>query len=363
MVWNWQLSSWPNFTYNLTLLESLEREFLQGAGGVFAIWKSFASEEKKQFIVEVLSTEGVTSSKIEGEILERDSLQSSLRKHFRLKVDEKRATQKEAAMASLLCKVHETYSSPLTHEMLHDWHHVLMDGSDYLEDVGRYRSHPEPMQIVSGRYDDSKVYFEAPPSSSLEEEMTGFINWFNDRENAPFVLVKAAITHVYFESIHPFIDGNGRLGRALVEKVISQYLGHPSLISVSMQIEKRRKEYYAALGSCNRNLDISRWISFFAEVLLQAQKESEQLLSFLLAKSRIMNSLIGKINHRQEKVLLRVFSEGTKGFAGGLSAENYISITKTSRASATRDLVDLVKKGVLSKTGERKSTRYWLILN
>lgn len=139
-------------------------------------------------------------------------------------------------------------------------------------------------------------------------------------------------------------NGNGRIGRALVEKILSQESGAPLLIAVSRVLEKRKKEYYAALERCNSCLDAQHFVEFFAEVILQAQKESLQLLVFLIKKSQMLLMLTGGLNPRQEKALLRMFAEGPNGFIGGLSAENYISITKTSRATATRDLADLVKK-------------------
>ncbi|MDB2613847.1 Fic family protein [Chlamydiales bacterium] len=186
------------------------------------------------------------------------------------------------------------------------------------------------------------------------------INFFNDKKNEHSVLVRAAVAHVYFESIHPFEDGNGRIGRALVEKVLSQELGKPTLLALSQTIVRRKKEYYAALGACNKTLDIRGWITLFAEVIVESQKESLSLIYFILNKSKLMHDLAGKINQRQERVLLRIFAEGIMGFSGGLSAENYIAITKTSRATATRDLADLVKKGALYKTGELRHTRYWI---
>ena len=151
--------------------------------------------------------------------------------------------------------------------------------------------------------------------------MSRFIQWFNDSRGES-ILVRAAITHVFFESIHPFEDGNGRIGRALVEKALSQSLGHPTLVAVSQGIIRRKKEYYEALGFCNRTLEINAWIQFFSEVILQSQEESVSLIRFLAEKSRLMSELKGQLNERQEKVLLRMFAEGLKGFSGGLNAEN-----------------------------------------
>ena len=172
----------------------------------------------------------------------------------------------------------------------------------------------------------------------------------------------AAIAHIYFESIHPFEDGNGRIGRILVEKILSQGVGQPLLIAVSKVLEKKKKEYYLELGKCNQALEVQDWVEFFSKAILQAQEESINLLFFLIKKSKLFSTLAGQINARQEKALLRMFAEGPDGFQGGLSAENYISITKTSRATATRDLTDLLDKGAFIKTGELRHTRYRLNL-
>jgi len=359
MSWNWQLPKWPQFTYEASSLVALEKTFLQEAGGTFAVLRHLDEEKRREFVVELLCTEGLKSAEIEGEILERESLQFSIRRHFGLLSDGKRKSPKEQGMADLICKVYDTYDQPLTHEMLYEWHNVLIESSS-VEDRGQYRTHSEPMQIVSRRYDRHELYFEAPPSSDVHKEMTAFIKWFNSSKGKGSVLARAAVSHVYFESIHPFEDGNGRIGRALVEKVLSQGLGRPTLVAVSQGITRRKKEYYSALSSCNTTLDIGKWVAFFSEVIVQSQAEALSLVHFLVAKAKLMNALSGRINGRQEKVLLRMFAEGPKGFSGGLSAENYISITKTSRATATRDLADLVTRGALCKTGQLRHTRYWL---
>lgn len=359
-LWNWQLPGWPNFNYDSDLISKRERQFLLGVGSSFAFLKSISEEEHHHFIVEILSQEGEKSSKIEGEILDRESLQSSIKRQFGFHTDLKGKDKKESGMAELLHSVYETFDKTLTHEMLWKWHTMLFQDTSHIDDCGKYRTHVEPMQIVSSRYDSPKVYFEAPPSENIHQEMTRFVDWFNSTEGSQPILERAAIAHVYFESIHPFEDGNGRIGRILVEKTLSQGVGNPLLIAVSKEIEKRRNEYYAALEICNRTLEVNHWVEFFADVIIVAQEESMILLRFLIKKSKMLTTLSGIINPRQEKVLLRIFAEGPNGFKGGLSAENYIAITKTSRATATRDLADLVQKGALVKTGDLRHTRYWL---
>jgi len=363
MPWNWELPDWPNFTCDLHQIAEREKQFLLRVGSSLATFKHIEIQECQQYIVEMLSIEGIESSKIEGEILDRKSLQSSIKRHFGIQTDVTKESKKEAGIAMLLCSVYESFDKPLTSEMIFKWHSTLFKEDSHIDDSGKYRTHKEPMQIVSSRYGAERVFFEAPPSERITEEMKRFIKWFNSSKESGSILGRAAIAHVYFESIHPFEDGNGRIGRALVEKILSQGVDRPVVIAISKVLEKRKKEYYAALEKCNKVLDIGHWVSFFSDVIIQAQKESMELLYFIIDKARMLSSLQEQINPRQEKVLLRMFSEGLSGFQGGLSAENYISITKTSRATATRDLAELVEKSALIKTGELRHTRYWLNLN
>ncbi len=358
MTWNWQLPDWPNFTYEVKIIADMERQFLLQVAPN-SLLKNHHPQTYSQFMVDVLSQEGMESAKIEGELLCRESLQSSIKKHFGLKTHAKEKA-KETGMAEALCDVYESFAMPLSHEMLWKWHFLLFKNETNEIELGKYRSHVEPMQIVSHRYGDPKVFFEAPPSERVFGEMQRFIDWFNTKESLTVVLEKAAVAHLYFENIHPFEDGNGRIGRLLIEKVLSQGIGQPILIAVSKILEKRKKEYYAALECCNKTLQVDSWLLFFAEVVLQAEKDAEELLNHLIHKMKLMTMLKGTINERQEKVLLKMFQSGPEGFVGGLSAEKYIAITKASRATATRDLAELVSLQALTKTGELRHTRYWL---
>lgn len=362
MPWNWELSSWPEFAYNPKGIFPLEKEFLLKAGQELAFMEGLDKKDSDQFRVEILTEEGLESSAIEGEILDRESLQSSIKKQFGIKENYRKQGDKEHRMAQLTLDMYQTFSEPLSHEMLWRWHKILFDGQTHITDRGSYRTHPEPMQIISNHYDNPHVFFEAPPSNRVLQEMGAFIQWFNDSKNMMPVLGRVSLAHLYFENIHPFEDGNGRIGRILVEKALSEGIDRPVLLAVSKILEKEKKEYYRQLEKCNRSLDADEWVLFFSEVVLQAQIQSLELLHFLLAKSKMMLHLSGKINDRQEKVLLRIFREGPAGFSGGLSAENYRAIAKTTRPTATRDLADLVEKGGLRKTGELRYTRYWLNL-
>lgn len=233
--------------------------------------------------------------------------------------------------------------------------------------IGCWRTHAEPMQVVSGHAGKQKVHFEMPPSAQVPAEMRQFIQWFNrtapDGESpilqAP---VRAAIAHLYFESIHPFEDGNGRIGRAVAEKSLSQSVGRPVLLSLSKTIEAAKQEYYTALQKAQRSLDITPWINYFVNVVLEAQTEAEQRLLFTLKKTKFFDAHRHSLTERQRKALDRMFEEGPAGFEGGMNAGKYAGITKTSKATATRDLQHLTAIGALRPSGGGRSTNYQLNL-
>jgi len=218
--------------------------------------------------------------------------------------------------------------------------------------------------VLSGAIHQPKVHFEAPPSSRVPEEMQRFCAWFNDttpdgKQPLP-ALTRAGIAHLYFECIHPFEDGNGRIGRAIAEKALAQGTGEPSLTALSLMIQRKRSEYYDQLEAANKTLDVNDWLNWFADTVLAAQDYTLHWLDFLLAKTKLLDRLRGQINERQEKALLRMMREGPEGFRGGLSAGNYSSITGAPAATARRDLAHLVELGALMRTGRLKGTRYWL---
>ena len=173
-------------------------------------------------------------------------------------------------------------------------------------------------------------------------------------------LTRAGVAHLYFQSIHPFEDGNGRIGRAIAEKALAQSLGQPTLTALAATILARRKDYYEALEAANKENEITRWLMWFAGVAIEAQHRTIALVEFLIGKTKLLDRLKGQLNARQEKALLRMFREGPDGFKGGLSAGKYSTITGSSPATTTRDLADLVAKGALVREGERRYARYRL---
>ncbi|MUO80329.1 DUF4172 domain-containing protein [Agrobacterium vitis] len=366
MQWNWQRPDWPNFSYDIENMALLEQRFLQSSGEVIGAVRHFSDDDSNQLRIELLSDEAIKTSEIEGEFLDRASVQSSLRRQFGLNTDNRPVRPQERGIAEMMADVYKNWSGPLQHEDLFQWHSMLMAGNRYIETIGAYRRHTDAMQIVSGRLDKPIIHFEAPPSRQVAAEMTLFIDWFN--RSGPggatplSALTRAAIGHLYFESIHPFEDGNGRIGRALAEKSLAQNIGQPSLISLAFTIERDRKAYYCELESHQRKLDINGWLLYFSQTVLKAQQATIDRIAFFIQKAKFYDRFRDRFNERQEKVIARIFREGIAGFKGGLSAENYISITATSRATATRDLQHLVEIGAFTRTGERRHTRYTLQL-
>jgi len=361
MQWNWQQQDWPNFTYDASALEAAEATFLRESGVISGAYRHLRDDDKDQLKVDLISTEAFKTSEIEGELLDRESLQSSIRRQFGLQTDNRRVPPGEEGIAEMMVSLYRTFDATLTHDTLFDWHRMLTNGRRDLTDIGRYRTHEDAMQVLSGAIHQPKVHFEAPPSIQMATQMDAFLEWFNGSRQLP-ALARAGIAHLYFVCIHPFEDGNGRIGRAIAEKAMAQGIGQPSLIALADQIEKQRNDYYDALEAANKQNEITDWLRYFADVILQAQKSTESRIQFLIAKTKLYDRLRDKLNPRQAKTLERMFRAGPEGFTGGLSAENYIAITKTSRATATRDLSELVDRGALTKTGQLKGTRYWLQL-
>ncbi len=190
--------------------------------------------------------------------------------------------------------------------------------------------------------------------------MAGFLNWFNGTERTLPPLTRAGLAHLYFVSIHPFEDGNGRVSRAVAEKALLQGVGQPMLLALSPTLLARRKNYYEALEAANKSNEVTDWLVWFAGITLEAQHHTLAQVKSLLDKAKFFDKYRGTLNARQDKALLRMFREGLGSFTGSLSASKYTSITRAASATATRDLGVLVEKGALTATGELRGRRYHL---
>lgn len=366
MHYNWQLPNWANFTYDDAVLDSLIINFALETGEMKGLADSFPEPVRQEAMLEFMISEAVKTSEIEGEFFSRQDVMSSIKKQLGM-TDElpKIRDKKSQGIAALMIAVQQSYKDEFSEMLLKNWHHLLMQNVPYIK-AGEYRTGKEPMQIVSGALGREVVHFEAPPSELIPQEMENFVQWYNNFKvstaDVKNILVKTALSHLYFESIHPFEDGNGRIGRAISQKCLSESFGMPFLISLSGTIEKDKRQYYNALKSAQRTLEITDWIFYFSSVLLEAQKQAKQTILLTLNKSKFLDRHKPQMNERQTKAIMKMFEFGTRGFEGGLTAKKYVSITKVSRATATRDLQDLTVKGILLQQGEGRNVRYQLNL-
>lgn len=363
--WNWQLKKWPEFSYDKNILLDMETQFIKSTSVTFGAFKHIKAEDKDQILVDILSDEALKTSAIEGEYLDRDSIQESIKKNLGMFANGRKVPPAEYGISEMMVNLYKTYDQPLSHEQLFDWHKMLTNGRRDILDIGCYRTHKDPMQVVSGRLDRPKVHYEAPPSKKMKSEMDGFIKWFNEVHrptNNLGILTRSGLAHFYFISIHPFEDGNGRIGRAIAEKSIALSLQRPALITLSQTIEANKKEYYKAIETHNETLELTDWLLYFGTTALSAQENTLKIIEFLISKAKFFDRYANSLNERQVKVIRRIFNAGHEGFIGGLSAENYTRIVQTSASTATRDLNDLVNKKIVLKTGNLKGTRYWLNL-
>jgi len=364
MIYNWQQRYWPNFTYDLSGLEDAFFLFAEKTGHIGGILKALPEAVQMEAIIEIMVAEAIKTSEIEGEYFSRKDVMSSIRNNLGLnKIKDPVLDKKAAGVSELMIDVRNTFRDTMTMETLFAWHKMLLGESAQIK-VGEWRNHPEPMQIVSGAIGKEKIHFEAPPSERVPAEMEKFIRWFNitgpdAEQEIKKTLVRSAIAHLYFESIHPFEDGNGRIGRAIAEKALSQGIGYPIFLSLSRTIEAHKKDYYNALEAAQKTNEITAWIRYFVGTTLEAQRLAEDQINFILKKTRFFDRFKNQFNERQLKVISRVLEEGPTGFEGGINAGKYGSLTRVSKATATRDLQDLLEKGALVLSGPGgRSTRY-----
>lgn len=365
MTYNWQQPDWPNFRYTLHEIEDVLFDFAEQTGHVSGVLNTLPEDVQVEAITDTLVAEAIKTSEIEGEFLIRHDVISSTRNNLGLnKTPEAVKDKKSQGAGELMVDVRNTYADPLTKEKLFTWHKMLMADSQQIK-AGAWRKHKDPMQISSGALGKEKVHFEAPPSASVPDEMKKFIKWFNETspgekneiKRAP---VRSAIAHLYFESIHPFEDGNGRMGRAIAEKALSQTMRRPVLLSLSRAIEAKKKLYYNDLEQAQRSNEITSWIKYFVNTILEAQIEEKKFIDFILKKSKFFDRFKLLLNERQLKVVRWMLDAGPGGFEGGMSAKKYTAITKSSKATATRDLQDLLELEVLKVEGGGRSTNYIL---
>lgn len=362
-MYNWEHENWANFLYNEDVISGFAMQFAKLTGMALGVFNTLDSNKQQNEIIGLMISEALKTSAIEGEMLSREDLMSSIRMHLGLYLTVKNVKNKRAEnIALLMIEVRNNFAEKLSEKTIKEWHKILFSGSKYIN-AGKYRKGTEAMQIISGTYGREIVHYQAPPSERVPQEMKQFVKWYNAFQtngNIQKAIIKTAISHLYFESIHPFEDGNGRIGRALIEKCLAETLNRQIILSISTAIESEKKKYYTELNRASKTLEIDNWLVYFAKLLITAQQNAIDVINLSIKKTRFFDTYEKELNKRQVKVLKKMFDKNADKFEGGMTVRKYISIAKTSKATATRDLQELTRLEILIQQGRGRSTFYIL---
>jgi len=360
----WQIDSWPELNWQSEALLQPLGAARRAQGKLLGFAEFFSLESQ----VDVLVEEAVTTAAIEGEKLDRDAVRSSVARRLGLPSAGLPPAQRHVdGLVEMLVDATRNHREQLTPARLKAWHAALFpSGYSGISKIisGDWRGGTEPMQVVSGPLGKEELHYEAPPGEYVEGMVEDFLNWFQSSKEIMDGLVRAAVAHLWFVTIHPFQDGNGRIARTLADMALAQDEDSDRrLYSMSSQIEAERSTYYDVLERTQKgNGDITEWIIWFLECLQRAILRSEEEVRKALLKASMWQDLahLG-LNERQRKVIDRLFEAGPNGFEGGLTNRKYVGMTRTSRETAKRDMADLVAKGILVRNpGGGRSANYRL---
>ena len=370
--WIWQLPEWPALTFDAQQVQGLLAAARRAQGVLLGKAEAIGLEGLQPHIRDSLTQEALTTSAIEGEKLDPESVRSSVAR--RLGLDTSGAPVREGrrnieGLIDVLQDATLNTDSPLTLERLCSWHGALFPtGFSGMQriDVGALRS--VPMEIVSGPIGQSKVHYAAPPAESLTSQVDAFLTWFNQTQPKVGLqpmdgLVRAAVSHLWFETLHPFDDGNGLIGRAILQLALGQDMGQPGrIVTLSRQIESCKDRYYTELERAQRgkNMDVTAWVEWMLEQVCLASEFANRNIDSAIQRIRFqaqMSTL--SLNERQQKTMKKLLDAGPKGYEGGMTTRKHERISQTSTPTAARDLIDLERLGLLTRYGDGRSTRYY----
>jgi Fic family protein len=347
-----QQDGWPDFQWNNDEIVILLSEARNLQGRLIGKMESLGFELRNEALLDTLTLDVVKSSEIEGEFLNPEQVRSSIARRLGMEIAGSVESDRNIdGIVEMMLDATQNCFKPLTSERLFDWHAALFPAGRsgmYTITVANWRKDETgPMQVVSGALGKEKVHFQAPDSSLIEKEMTLFLDWFNNSLKTDLV-IKAAIAHLWFVTIHPFDDGNGRITRALTDMLLAQSdKSNQRFNSMSAQIRIERKEYYEILEKTQKgNLDITEWIKWFLNCLIKSLKSTDSVLVRVLFKANFWTKHSKTlINERQRKLLNMVLD----GFDGKLTSSKWAKIAKCSKDTAIRDINDLIDKNILQK--------------
>lgn len=366
MAYIHELPDWPNFQWSS---EELSRQLAQvryKQGHLLGRMERLGFNLKAEATLQSLTEDVVKSSEIEGEILDRDQVRSSIARRLGLDIGALTPADRNVeGVVEMMLDATQKYDQPLTAERLFDWHAALFPTgrSGMLKIVvGGWRTERSgAMQVVSGPAGYERVHFEAPTAKRVADEMSAFLGWFNSIQELDPV-IKAAVAHLWFVTVHPFEDGNGRIARAIADLALARSeQSAERFYSMSAQTRKERSAYYAVLEKTQRaTLDITDWLEWFLGCLDRAVDGAETILGDVLRKADFWERHAAAVlSERQRLVLNRLLD----GFEGKLTSSKWAKITKVSQATAARDIEDLIERGLLQKDAAGgRSTSYSLVV-
>ena len=363
-MYTYELQDWPLFRWDTDRLAEPLASVRHRQGRLIGRMESLGFKLRQEAVLRTLTEDVLKSSEIEGEKLEADQVRSSIARRLGMDIGAlKSADRHVEGVVEMMLDASGHYDQPLTAERLFAWHAALFptgrSGMTKIR-VGGWRDDGTgPMQVVSGPIGKERVHFSAPPAVRLEGEMTAFLGWFNRPADIDEVL-KAGLSHLWFVTIHPFDDGNGRIARAIADMVLARSEKSPQrFYSMSTQIRQERAAYYDILEQTQKGtMDITPWMDWFLGCLGRAIDGAQTILGAVLAKARFWESIRGvALNERQTLVLNRLLD----GFEGKLTTSKYAKLTKISQDTALRDILPLVERGILVRGPEGgRSTSYAL---
>ncbi len=355
----YQRKDWAKFRWDKQRLQEIISKVEFSRGLLLGRMESIGFKQKAEFSLNSFSQEIITSSEIEGEILNPEQVRSSIAR--RLNIEYKGSSNHYVdGIVDMMFDATENYKKPLTKKRLFSWHAALFPtgySGIYKIDVGKFRTDKEGrMQVVSTWHNQEVVHFEAPEANKIDSLIDDFLAW---QKNAPTNIISAAIAHLWFVTIHPFDDGNGRITRAITEMMLAKadecaY----RFYSMSNQVQKKRKEYYNILEKTQHSdLDISDWLEWFASTLFDAVNDSLLQTQSIFKKAKFWQEHEHiKFSADQQKMLNKLFD----GFEGNLTSSKWAKICKCSQDTASRAIADLIAKGILQKVGSGRNIHYLL---
>jgi len=365
MTYIHEQKDWPNFQWRDDQLAALLAEVRHRQGRLLGRMEALGFQVRNEAVLNSLTEEVLKSSEIEGDILDKDQVRSSIARRLGLDIAGLVPADRDVeGVVDMMLDATQRYSEPLTADRLFGWHAALFPtGRSALAKIrtGAWRDDAHgPMQVVSGPIGREKVHYEGPPAKKIAQEMKAFLKWFEAERTIDPVL-KAAVAHLWFVTIHPFEDGNGRIARAIADLALARSEDTPQrFYSMSAQIRAERNAYYDMLETTQKgDLEITKWLRWFLECLGRAFDRAEELFGAVMDKARFWERFADTaVNERQRKVLNRLLN----GFEGKLTSSKYAKLAETSQDTAGRDIADLVEKGILARDeAGGRSTSYSLV--